>query len=134
MIKLPFIDFEPESYLDRNETYINWVGRYLGPMQMRMLSGYTKKVMHLIDCYSPYTGRDGLQCPKTLDESYYDMLGPDRIAKRDRDQVILKWFRMKKAQEDERADGFMSLQRLPVLMYDHMSLDSDGEFLFSRSN
>ncbi|RYP66576.1 hypothetical protein DL771_007729 [Monosporascus sp. 5C6A] len=93
-IVLPFIDFETESYLNR--TAIPWVrggGR----------SEHLKKMMDLFHLYSPYTGQAGLQIPKTLDESYYEMLEPQRITERDGDQVVFKWFQNRISSTEKRS-------------------------------
>jgi hypothetical protein len=130
MIKLPFIDFESKSYLDWNEACLKQNKEDLHRIRYRAPE-YTRKVMDLIDCYRPYTGRDGLQSPKTLDGSYYDMLGSSQIADRDRDQVILKWFdRTRRKEYYDEPFRYMSQYGLPVPMYEHMSFKSYGEFLF----
>lgn len=103
---MPFIDFETEPYLTRRE--VKNVGEHL------------KKMLDLFHLYSPYTGKDGLQIPKTLDESYYDMLNTERIAERDGDQVVYKWFRDKEANQrddklNELLDYFSRYRTLRVL-------------------
>ncbi|KAI1153058.1 hypothetical protein F4825DRAFT_283176 [Nemania diffusa] len=103
---VPFIDFETEPYLTRRE--VKNVGEHL------------KKMLDLFHLYSPYTGKDGLQIPKTLDESYYDMLNTERIAERDGDQVVYKWFRDKEANQrddklNELLDYFSRYRTLRVL-------------------
>ncbi|KAI0968177.1 hypothetical protein F4678DRAFT_443552 [Xylaria arbuscula] len=75
---LPFIDIEARSYLNREP------------------QGQMKKTMDLLECYGPYDGRGGLQVPRTLDGSYYDMLEPKRIQGRDKQQILLKWFETQK--------------------------------------
>ena len=47
----------------------------------------------LEDLYSPFKGLSGHQGTQTLDQSYYDMLHIEDLQKRDRDQVIYKWFK-----------------------------------------
>ncbi|KAJ8127429.1 hypothetical protein O1611_g6207 [Lasiodiplodia mahajangana] len=87
-IVMPFIDFETEPYLERRE--------------VEKIGGHLRKMLDLFHLYSPYTGKDGLQIPKTLDESYYDMLSTERITARDRDQVVYKWFRDKANQPENK--------------------------------
>ncbi|KAH8900720.1 hypothetical protein GQ53DRAFT_130451 [Thozetella sp. PMI_491] len=47
----------------------------------------------LEQAYLPFRGSHGLQTPQTLDQSYYDMLRPEELMTRDRDQVVYKWFK-----------------------------------------
>ncbi len=47
----------------------------------------------LEDLYSPFKGLSGHQGTQTLDQSYYDMLHIEDLQKRDRDQVVYKWFK-----------------------------------------
>ncbi|KAI0097622.1 hypothetical protein GGR51DRAFT_566344 [Nemania sp. FL0031] len=99
--KVPFIDFETEPYLKRRD--------------MGKASGHLKKMLELFHLYSPYTGKDGLQIPKTLDESYYDMLSTDRITARDKDQVVYKWYQESNRQEDKSDDPFEYFLRYGAL-------------------
>jgi hypothetical protein len=74
---IPYIDFETEQYLERHES--------------QMLSFREK--CELEERSLPYNGLYGLDKPRTLDESYYDMIPEDELRLRDRDQVVFKWFK-----------------------------------------
>ncbi|TRX93664.1 hypothetical protein FHL15_005340 [Xylaria flabelliformis] len=104
---LPFIDIETRSYLDRGKG-----GEAHGKM---------KKMMDLFTRYSPYKGKEGLQAPRTLDASYYDMLELKRIRERDEDQVVLKWFKSQKTADDLNNDEFYKL-----LSQYRIALDDEG--------
>lgn len=99
---VPYIDFETEQYLERHTI---------------QTLGFQEKC-ELEDRSLPYNGLYGLDRPRTLDESYYDMIPADELGQRDRDQVVFKWFKHiveNDAQEehtygtlvlfDDRADG-----------------------------
>ncbi|KAI5925056.1 hypothetical protein F4810DRAFT_708862 [Camillea tinctor] len=75
---LPFIDFESELYIDRHKN-------------VNSQSWHFRRMFDLEKNYVPYTGLSGLQTPQTLDESYYDMLSPSEMTKRDQDQVVFKY-------------------------------------------
>ncbi|KAI3331691.1 hypothetical protein HD806DRAFT_478063 [Xylariaceae sp. AK1471] len=109
---LPFIDFETESYIRQREE-----GK---------VHGHLKKMMELFRLYSPYTGQDGLQIPKTLDESYYDMLHTTRITERDEDQVVFKWFKdqekNKQPSKFEEILEFFSRYRIERILDDQTTM------------
>ncbi len=58
----------------------------------------------LEDLYSPFKGLSGHQGTQTLDQTYYDMLHIDELQKRDKDQVVYKWFKeWQRRQDSEKA-------------------------------
>ncbi|KAJ9144718.1 hypothetical protein NKR23_g5813 [Pleurostoma richardsiae] len=79
----PYIDFEAETYLERKK------------VNPRSQTPHFRKMTRLHEVYPRFSGSAGLQIPPTLDSSYYDMLEKEKIGVRDKDQVVLKWFKTK---------------------------------------
>jgi hypothetical protein len=84
-MKPAFINSETRQYLenlsDKNDERVHFTETW-----------HFKRMNKLERHYPPYNGLSGLQVPRTLDGSYYNILSPNDLMERDIDQVIYKWF------------------------------------------
>ncbi|SPO05319.1 uncharacterized protein DNG_08006 [Cephalotrichum gorgonifer] len=94
-VVVPFIDFETEQYLQRQEK-----DPETGEYKINTQRFTYKRILE--ERSFPYEGLRGLHKPETLDASRYDMLSEADLGMRDKDQVVFKWFQHRDGRGNSR--------------------------------